>query len=321
MSGVSSDACGAVGPHGLYVHEIGVGLPIVVVHGGPDFDHEYLRPEVDALASAFRVVYYDQRGRGRSRSPVVPSEVTMASEVADLDAVRQASGSPTVAVLGHSWGGLLALEYALAHPGRVSHLILVNTAPAAHADAVVLRAELARRRTATELGRLAELRQDPAYLAGDLALDAEYNRIHYRTALHDAGRLDELVGRLRRAAGPDVIVAARRIEDHLYDTTWAREDYDLVPRLGVVTAPTLVIHGEGDFVPVSIAERIAGALPQASLLLLRSCGHFAFVERPEETIAAIIAFLMPHAGTRQAPAASRPSPGATSRARPANGDQ
>lgn len=115
---------------GLYFREIGQGPPIVVLHGGPDFDLNYLLPEMDRLSAAFRLIYYDQRGRGRSAARVRPEDVSIESEARDLERVREYFQLESLAVLGHSWGGVLAMEYALRHPRRVSHLILMNTAPA-----------------------------------------------------------------------------------------------------------------------------------------------------------------------------------------------
>src|SRR6266849_6986121 len=108
----------------LYAREIGRGQPIIVLHGGPDFDHSYLLPDLDRLADAFRLIYYDQRGRGRSADQVLPEEVTLASEMDDLEMVRQHFHLESPALLGHSWGTVLALEYALRHPERVSLMIL-----------------------------------------------------------------------------------------------------------------------------------------------------------------------------------------------------
>ena len=78
-----------------------------------DFGHDYLLPELDRLADACRLVYYDQRGRGRSYAGDAPDDVTMAGDVDDLDCVRRSLGLETMAVLGHSWGCLVAMEYAL----------------------------------------------------------------------------------------------------------------------------------------------------------------------------------------------------------------
>src|SRR5216683_2387884 len=118
----------------LYSREIGQGQPVIVLHGGPDFDHRYLLPEMDRLADSLRLIYYDQRGRGRSGDRVRPEDVTLESEMGDLDTVRRHFGLGSVAILGHSWGTVLALEYAIRHPDRVSHLILMNPAPASNDD-------------------------------------------------------------------------------------------------------------------------------------------------------------------------------------------
>src|SRR5258708_11470890 len=101
-----------VGKASLYAREIGRGQPIIVLHGGPDFDHSYLLPDLDRLADAFRLIYYDQRGRGRSADHVLPEEVTLASEVDDLDMVRQHFNLASPALLGHSWATVPALDYA-----------------------------------------------------------------------------------------------------------------------------------------------------------------------------------------------------------------
>jgi proline iminopeptidase len=106
----------------LYFREIGNGRPLVILHGGPDFNHNYLLPDLDRLAGAFRLIYYDQRGRGKSSPRVAPETVTIGSEVDDIDRLRQYFGLDQIAILGHSWGSLVALEYATCHPDRVSHL-------------------------------------------------------------------------------------------------------------------------------------------------------------------------------------------------------
>ncbi len=110
-----------LGKASLYSREIGRGQPVIVLHGGPDFDHGYLLPDLDRWADAFRLIYYDQRGRGKSADQVRPEGVTLASDVDDLNQVMQHFRLGSAAVLGHSWGAVLALEYALRHPTRVSH--------------------------------------------------------------------------------------------------------------------------------------------------------------------------------------------------------
>lgn len=263
------------------MRSIGAGPPLVVVHGGPDFDHEYLLPEFDDLVGDRRVVLYDQRGRGRSYHGEGPDDVTLGGEMADLDAVRAWTGAPAVALLGHSFGGLLAMEYAIRFPDRVSHLVLLNTAPASHAGARLLRAELAARTSPEAAARMAAIAADPAYRRGDIALEAERYRLHFGRTVRDPAVLDDVVGRLRRAFTPASIVAARAIEDRLYAETWDRPDYDLLPGLRQLAMRSLVVHGEDDFVPFAIVRDIAEAIPRSRLEIVPT-SHFSHVERPAE---------------------------------------
>src|SRR5205085_1587252 len=162
----------------LYAREIGQGPPIIVLHGGPDFDHSYLLPDLDRLADGFRLIYYDQRGRGRSADHVEPEDVTLTSEVADLDEVRQHFQLESSALLGHSWGAVLALEYALRHATRVSHMILMNPAPASASDLALFRKVYTEKQGA-DMDRQKEILASAAYKQGDPeAVTARY-RLHF----------------------------------------------------------------------------------------------------------------------------------------------
>lgn len=264
----------------LYVRAIGEGRPVIVLHGGPDFDHTYLLPEMDRLGDAFRLIYYDQRGRGRSAGSVQPEDVTLASDLDDLDAVRRHFGLDAPVLLGHSWGTVLALEYALRHPGRVSNLILMNPAPASAAGLALLRTSYLEK-LGDEMDRQRAIMAGADYQAGDPeAVTARY-RIHFKPALTRPEDYERLMSRMQAAfvrQGKDGIVKARAVEDRLMRDTWDAPGYDLLPRLRSLRIPALVITGADDFIPVEIAERIAGALPEARLVTLEHCGHFAYLE-------------------------------------------
>jgi proline iminopeptidase len=112
----------------LFYVEVGEGLPCLVMHGGLGGDHSALHPWLDPLGDVMRLVYYDHRGNGHSGRP--PSEtITFERLCADADALRDHLGFEKVAILGYSFGGCIALEYALRYPEHLSHLILLSTAP------------------------------------------------------------------------------------------------------------------------------------------------------------------------------------------------
>jgi proline iminopeptidase len=273
----------------LYFRELGHGQPILILHGGPDFDHTYFLPELDRLSDAFRLIYYDQRGRGKSAANVQPEDVTIKSEVDDLEAVRKYFQLESVPVLGHSWGGVLAMEYALRYPERVSELILMNTAPASAADYMFFRQDRIKR-AASDIEKLKARATDTQYQEGDPDTVARYYRIHFNTTLRQPEHLEAVIQRLRASFTKDGILKARAIEDRLMDQTWLSTDYDLLPALKHLRVPTLVIHGSHDLFPVECAVHIAEAIPQARFVLLNECGHFSFLECPNEVRTAIVDF-------------------------------
>jgi proline iminopeptidase len=267
---------------GLFYREIGQGQPIIILHGGPDFDHSYLLPDMDRLSNSFRLIYYDQRGRGKSAADVQPEDVTLESDIEDLESLRQYFHLKSTAILGHSWGGLLAMEYAIRYADRVSHLILMNTAPASRDDYMLFRQELSRTRAAADIERLTSRSSDSKYQEGDPDTVAAYYRNHFRAALRQPEHLERVIESLRSSFTQEGILKARAIEDRLMDQTWLASEYDLLPKLKQLSIPTLVIHGVYDFVPVECAAHIAQAMPKASLVLLKECGHFSYLECPDE---------------------------------------
>jgi proline iminopeptidase len=274
----------------LYVREIGQWRPMIILHGGPDFNQAYLLPELDRLAASFRLIYYDQRGRGKSAGNVRPVDVNIESEIEDLEGLRRHFRLESFALLGHSWGGLLALEYAIRHPDRVSHLILMNTAPASHHDYMLLRQER-RKKSGDDLDRMKALAATARYREGDLETDAEYYRIHFGATIRQPEHLDRLVHRLRLNFTQEGIVKAREIEQRLMEETWLSSEYNLLPKLELLRIPTLVIYGEYDFIPEVCVAPIARAIPGARWVMLKECGHFAYLECPEATCQEISDFI------------------------------
>jgi proline iminopeptidase len=268
-----------VGNAALYSREIGQGTAIIVLHGGPDFDHSYLLPEMDRLSDSFRLIYYDQRGRGRTADGVQPEDVTLASDIADIEKVRQYFHLDSVVLLGHSWGTVLALEYALRYPQRVSRMILMNPAPASADDYKQLRKEWLEKR-ADDMDRRKAISDSAAYKEGDPDAVTAYYRIHFKPALARPEDYEKIIARLRASFTKEGILKARAIEARLMNDTWSSPNYDLLPKLKSLTIPTLVMTGDHEFIPAATAEHIAHAIPNARMVMLKDCGHFSYLESP-----------------------------------------
>jgi len=285
-----------VGGAELYAREVGKGRPIIVLHGGPDFDQSYLLPEMDRLSDLYHLIYYDQRGRGKSANNVRPEDVTLASDIADLEKVRQYFHLEYLTLLGHSWGTVIALEYALKYPQRVSHLILMNPGPTSRDDYIELRKDWLEKRPEAMAQRKA-IAETAAYKEGDPEAVTAYYRIHFKPAFARTENYEKLIARMHADFTKEGVLKARAVEDRLMQDTWAKPDFDLLPQLKTVKIPTLVLSGDHEFIPASSAEHIAQAIPNSQLTVLKDCGHFTFIECPIPVHEAIDSFV---AGTSPA---------------------
>ena len=111
----------------LFVKRLGAGEPIVVVHGGPLLEHGYLLEHLEPLAEDYELIFYDQRLSGRSAARADPGSIRLATLVDDIEALREALELGRIHLMGHSWGGMLAMRYAIAHPDNLRSLLLLDS--------------------------------------------------------------------------------------------------------------------------------------------------------------------------------------------------
>jgi hypothetical protein len=175
--------------------------------------------------------------------------------VEDLDFLRRHLRLDTVAILGHSWGGLVAMHYALRHPDRVSHMILLNTLSASHDDLMLIRSGR-RRKQAPHRARLDALASSAAFRDGDPRTVAEYYRIDFGTTF----KRPEDAARLSFASTRGDVLRGRAIEDRLAEGLVWLPGFTIIPALRKFHIATLVIHGENDFIPVASSANIGSVL-------------------------------------------------------------
>jgi proline iminopeptidase len=268
----------------LNVEIVGSGPPLVLMHGGPGADLWTLHP-LRRLADRFTLVFYDHRGNGRSGGEL--ATMTWDNLTADADALREALGFERWAVLGHSFGGQVALEYALRHPERVSQLVLLDTGGDARWSRERAPALLERRGFSSRLARMTRRyftgRQTPPQAVRTLLrLSDAYHHRHGLSLLLHTMR-DLAAGEWRATFRPETLIHAGR---HLLP------GWTVMDRLGEIGAPTLVIAGRDDFIfPPEHQAELAGGIPDARLWIVERAGHSPHAERPGETVAAISTFL------------------------------
>jgi proline iminopeptidase len=159
-------------------------------------------------------------------------------------------------------------------------LLLLNTAPVSHADYLLFQHDRLTR-AATDMEMLQAGSSDSSYQEGDPDTMTRYYRIHFRTALRQPEHLEQIIQSLRSSFTKEGILKARKIEERLIDETWLSSGYNLLPHLKRLNIPTLIMHGDHDFIPVECATHIAQVIPGARFVLLKECGHFSYLECPE----------------------------------------
>jgi len=266
----------------LFYEVIGEGEPIIVVHGGPGLDHTYLQPGLDALATRHTLVYYDQRGTGRSGASLDSETINIDTFVEDIEALRQTLGFERVSVLGHSFGSLIAMEYAFRHPETVRALILMNPVEPGTRYRTRTGERQRARQTAEDREELSELTQSEAFQARDAATLSQIYRIAFRQVLKDRDRVAELELDLQNSTARNGQDVAALLGGSLGEVDW----WERIPE---ILSPTLILHGRYDAPPVDMSRELAETFPVGMLEVLDS-GHFPYMEDREGLLSAVSGF-------------------------------
>jgi proline iminopeptidase len=259
---------------GLHVVEVGRGFPVVVLHGGPGFDHSMFRPWLDPLGDEFRLLYVDERGQGRS-DRVDPATLSLERFARDVDELASALALERFALLGHSFGGIIATWHATELGTAAAYVISgggdssagleadVEASLAALGDeGAAIVASWAREKEVTTEEELAELWRDQApfhFAREPVAFEQE------------------------PVYSPDVL-------RHFANVGYG--DFDYTPRLAGVSRPTLVIVGEHDRTTTPRAARVLHeGIRGSELAVVAGAGHMSYIEETAAYLAAVRTFL------------------------------
>jgi proline iminopeptidase len=257
---------------------------LLVLHGGPGAHHDYLLPQMLELSDRFELVFYDQRGGGRSKTDD-RAPITWRTHVEDLDRVVEELAISPLILVGYSWGGLLAMLFAIeAARGAVRHpptrLVLIDPAPVTREYRRVFEDEFARRQTNGDVTRLRE------ELANSGLRERDPNAYRQRTfELSVAGYFAD------PAAAHDL--TPFRVTGRVQESVWTSlGDYDLLAPggLDLVSIPSLIVHGRQDPIPLASSEAAAKTLG-AELVVIDGSGHVPYVERAGPLFSAVRQFL------------------------------
>ena len=274
----------------VFYQSFGLGEPIVVLHGGPGLDQTYLLPQMLELAKDHRVIFYDQRGSGKSlETPIDDSHINIEQFTDDVEAVRRELGLEHFVLMGHSWGGLLAMNYAAKYPDHLTKLVLLTPAPATLAGQQGFMDEYAKR-TASMTGELAPLSNEEAFQKlNEKEIEALYRKL-FRFYFYNSKDADSLTLTF------DVPSARSgfKVKELLLQHCWLHDACAIVSKLHTIHTPTLMIFGDVDLIPLSSGKEMNEAISGSTMLVIKGCGHFPYIEKPKEMFDAIRAFL--HSG-------------------------
>lgn len=256
--------------------------PLLVLHGGPGAHHDYLLPQMLALAEGHQLVFYDQRGGGRSKTDD-PSPVTWQLHVDDLAQVVQELGIEPLTIVGYSWGGMLALLYALEakrRPGFIAphRLVLIDPAPLSRAHRDTFEAEFTRRQSGPEIAEWREALGKSGLKERDPAA--------YRQRLFELGVAGYFADP-RNARDLTPFRVTGRVQQAVWDSLG---DFDLIPSLSALDQPSLFVHGWADPIPADSTIAAARAM-RGRCVVLEASGHVPYVEQPAALFGAIGQFL------------------------------
>jgi proline-specific peptidase len=260
-------------------------LPLLAIHGGPGIPSDSLEP-LAALATLGRpVVFYDQVGCGNSEQPVVPSLWSIGFFLEELAAVRAGLDLNSIHLLGFSWGGALAIEYALTQPSGLAGLVLHNALASSRAVAAI------EQRTYDELPAPVRetLRRHEAAGTTD---DPAYEEARRVFDLRFICRIDPWPDYLQRAVARASWAAEEAMADRQdRHAPGGRATWDMTPHLGEIGVPTLVLGGRHDGLTGGQEEVLAAGIPGAEMIRFEESSHYPHAEEPERFRSVVDGFL------------------------------
>jgi proline iminopeptidase len=253
--------------------------PLLAINGGMLFGHDMLWPALAPLAARRQVILYDLRGRGASSQPAEPGQSRIEDDAADVGALRRALGIRQWDVLGHSWGGGIAMLGVGSDQVGTRRLVTVDSVGPT-SDWIPMLRRNALQKLSGELRNRLERIDEATLTSPDVEVHAEQTQAIYPAWFVDP----EMATRfsLPRSLNETGATVLARLRAQRYD--WRRE-------VSALRLPTLVIHGALDPLPVETSQQIVTLLPHAQHVVIPDAGHMPFWEAPDVFFPAIEKFL------------------------------
>ncbi len=277
----------------LYYQVRGAGQDtLVMLHGGPGLNFDYLAPDLEPLEESFTLIYYDQRGSGRSALVSQPGQLTVDDHVADLEAVREHFEIERLTLFGHSWGAMLASFYAIKHPEKLSRMVFASPGPPRNTPYMQQLSQTLMEwmdsTTRTKAEQLMVARQDTT-ISAKASCKAFWELFirGYFADPHDLETIRSMRGNFC-SGSETALLNGGLVWIHTFKSAG---EFDLRNKLKDVDIPVLIISGTEDIFPEESMREWKAAYPHSRLILLEHAAHYPQIERPEEYFPAVKKFL------------------------------
>lgn len=259
----------------IFLRLVGSGEPLIVVHGGPGMSHDYLAPQlIDLLANDYQLIFYDQRASGRSSGVEDTARLKISQFVRDLEMVRQQLKINRLNLLGHSFGGLLAMYYAISYPNNVNKLLLIDSSPASwELNFPYFRKTIAERQTEADKKELSSIKGKEDFGTNPELMD-NYMKIFFRVFFKNPSLSQNLTLGIDEHWLSNYSVTGNSIWQDL-------GKYDIHDKLKYINASTLIMHGDKSVISIEGAKAINRHIPDSKLVILKDVGHFPYIEDPK----------------------------------------
>lgn len=261
----------------LYYNISGRGDTIVILHGGPGFSHQYMKPQLDSLLSShFTLLYYDQRGSGWSTGEKDTLRLNVENFVEDLEQIRDHFKLAKLNLLGHSFGGLLGMYYSIQYPQKVKSLILVDPDAASYELRTPYQIKMIDSRLTEEQELfLDSLENTESFLNYDPAIHTKYYKTFLTTYFANPDDTAKLYLGFDSISIPKLDHTNQIVRRNL-------GNYDIHGQLPKIKSKTLIMQGTESVFSVEGARAIHSRIPNSEIHLFDDCGHFEYIEAPDQ---------------------------------------
>lgn len=267
----------------LFVKVVGEGEPLVILHGGPGFSHDYFLPHLYPMSDEVKLVFFDQRGMGRSSVDLDSASFSLDLLVEDIEALRKELNLGKIHLMGHSWGGMLAMRYAIRYPSGLKSLILTNSVPASSEFNETMFEVFAKLNERQNTADLVPLRSKINEGTENIEVYERYTQLTFRPMFYDTSRVNEL----------DLNFSQNyfKTQQLLRFLPSPTDAVNLFSDLQKVDIPVLIIRSDLEAIPIESDQKLKDTFQNARLVYFSEAGHFPFIEQSRAFQDSVLQFI------------------------------